>query len=104
MCQICGSEPAWSWTDTHGVAQCFTCGTPHQIYHYENNRRVDKAPEIAVRDECVTFIQQYWDETKSRIPGGHSFPGGQELATRDECWRFGEWWKLNATPALASSS
>ena len=104
MCQICGSEPAWSWTDTHGIAQCFTCGTPYRIYHYENDRRIDKEPELAVRDECVEFVQRYWDETKSRIPGGHSFPGGQELTNDDERKRFSEWWKINAEPSLASSS
>ena len=104
MCQICGLEPVWSWTDTHGVAQCFHCGTPHTILHYEGDRPVEKGPEIAVRDECVPFVKRYWDETKSRIPGGYSFPGGQELTTAEERNQFGEWWQKNAEPALVSSS
>lgn len=101
MCQICGSEPGWSWTDTHGVAQCYVCGTPHVIYHYDGRTRLmDKEPEIAVREECIPLLKRYWEEHKSRIPGGHSFPGGQELTTESERRQFSEWWSANAKPLL----
>lgn len=104
MCQICKQDSSWSWTDTHGVAQCHVCGTPHRIIHYENDKRIDKEPEIAVRDECVPFVQKYWEAKKSRIPGGHSFPGGYELTTDEEQERFADWWETNAEPFLVSST
>lgn len=96
-CEICQTEnPNWSWTDTHGVAQCFTCGTPYQVYHYEGDKRVDKPPELCVLPEYIPVLQAYWLENKRRIPGGHSFPGGQELASQDDRTAFSLWMKLNA--------
>lgn len=65
---------------------------------------MDKEPEIAVLDEYIPFVKRYWDETQSRIPGGYSFPGGQELATPEERDRFGEWWQRNVEPSPVPSS
>ena len=94
-CSICQSQYAFSWTDTHGVAQCFTCGVPYRIYHYEEvdgkSERVDKSPALLIKDEYISVIQQYWRTHHRRVPGGHSIPGGYELATDEEARLFNDW-------------
>lgn len=92
-CLICDQEQVFSWTDTHGVAQC-RCGTPYRIYHYdENDKRIDKGPEIAVTDEAVPVLRAYWSAFKRTIPGGHSFPGGYELASEEDHKAFSDYWE-----------
>lgn len=100
-CEICKTEnPSWSWTDTHGVAQCCKCGTPYQLYHYEEEggakRRVEKPPELLVATEYVPVLQAYWQENGRIIPSGFSFPGGQELASDHDHETFSAWMKDNA--------
>lgn len=91
-CKVCNDDLSFSWTDTHGVGQCFTCGVPYRIFHYdEEHKRVDKPPELAVLEEYISLLIEYWNETQSRIPSGHSFPGGQELASHAERVQFSEW-------------
>lgn len=101
MCDVCSKESSWSWTDTHGIAQCRTCGSPHRIYHYgDGNKRIDREPTLLVSDKALPFVRRYWEETGKRIPGGYSFPGGQELCSEDEQREFYDWWKHNAEPEL----
>ena len=94
-CLICGSTAHFAWTDTHGIAQCFTCGAPYRLYHYEGDgegkRRVDKPPELQISPEYVQPCVGFWRANKRRMPGAHSFPGGQELATCDDCEAFSAW-------------
>lgn len=95
-CEICGNESKmFAWTDTHGVAQCLQCGTPYVLYHYEGEgnerRRIEKEPEIAVRDEWVPLLREYWEKEHRTIPGGHSFPGGQEMASQADEEAFSTW-------------
>lgn len=99
-CEVCGKEnPAFAWTDTHGVAQCYQCGTPYVLYHYEGEgderRRVEREPEITVRAEWIPLLREYWEQTRRIIPGGHSFQGGQELATRADAEAFNTWASAN---------
>jgi hypothetical protein len=100
-CEICKTEnPSWAWTDTHGVAQCWKCGTPYRLYHYEGEgeatKRVEKPPELCVKAEYVPVLQAYWNENQRIIPSGFSFPGGQELASRSDSEAFSAWMKENA--------
>lgn len=91
-CETCESRLCFSWTDTHGVAQCCTCGTPYRIYHYDDNKqRIDKAPESIVSDEWKPRLRTYWGNHHRIIPSGCSCPGGQELASREDHERFNEW-------------
>lgn len=103
-CEVCGNPHSFSWTDTHGVGQCFTCGVPYTIYHYDGDRRLEKPPELAVKPEYVQVLKAYWNETKHRIPGGHSFPGGYELATQEDHAVFREWMGKNAERLLAHNA
>jgi hypothetical protein len=97
-CEICGTEKtSFAWTDTHGVAQCLTCGTPYLLLHYENDVRIEKEPQLLVLWEFVPLLQAYWKTTHCRFPSGHSFPGGQELATREEHILFNEWMEKHNT-------
>lgn len=92
-CLICDrKDPVWSWTDTHGVAQCAMCGTPYRIYHYDaENKPIEKPPEVQIKTEYIAAIRQYWQDHKQRMPSGFSFPGGQELATRQQSEDFYQW-------------
>lgn len=102
-CLVCDERPIWAWTDTHGIAQC-RCGTPYRIFHYdESNKRIEKAPEIVVDPEYIEPLRRYWEETKSTIPSGCSFPGGQERASDEEQERFYAWLKKNG-PARSKDS
>ncbi len=105
VCAICEQPFSFRWSDTHGVAACRTCGLPYRLYHYgENNERLDKPPEIAIRAEWVAVGRQYWQETQQRTfpaafdflrdRGGRSFSG----ATEEECELFNAW--LDAHPDL----
>lgn len=99
-CPICNQRPVFSWTDTHGVAQCGTCGAPWLIYHYEGegaeSKRVDKPPELIVRPEYVQPLRDYRAQTGRMIPSGHSFPGSnQELASDGDQRAFNAWMAAN---------
>ena len=97
-CETCSIEPAsFAWTDTHGIAQCTTCGTPYMLIHYEgeqgspDRRRVKKPAESIVDETWKPILRQYWEECKRIIPSGCSFPGGQELATNADHRAFSDW-------------
>lgn len=99
-CIICDTEnPGLSWTDTHGIAQCVRCGAPYRVFHYdEDKKRVDKPVESIVSEDWVPRLRQYWGEEKRMIPSGCSFPGGQELASREDHERFNAWCEQHAPP------
>lgn len=94
-CEICGTEnPALNWTDTHGVAQCCTCGTPYKILHYDDDgNRVDREPEIMIIQHWVPMTREYWETHKRMIPSGYSFTGNPqyELASSADTKAFYEW-------------
>ena len=95
-CIICGEVPIWSWTDTHGIAQC-RCGAPYRIFHYdENNKRVKKPPETVLGPEWIERCRSYRAETKRTIPSGCSFPGGQELASPEDIVAWNKYWDERA--------
>lgn len=93
-CVVCDKEPVWSWTDTHGIAQC-RCGTPYRLYHYEgegaDSKLVEKPPTCCVMPEWIPLLRRYVADTGKIIPGGHSFPGGQELAQPSDERAFSKW-------------
>ncbi len=97
-CVICDREPLWSWTDTHGIAQC-QCGTPYRLYHYEGEgdqqKRVDKAPECCVMVSWVPLLRRYLEETGHKIPGGHSFAEDYEIAKPADFKAFNDWCAKN---------
>jgi hypothetical protein len=91
-CPVCETEdPPFAWTDTHGIAQCHTCGTPARLFHYEDGKRIDKPAECIVDAVFVSALKVFWSEKRSRIHSGCSFPGGQELATNEECDLMWKW-------------
>lgn len=100
-CVICGAEPSYCWTDTHGVGVCWTCGLPYTIYHYEDDERVEKAPTIAVKEAWLPLAREYWQETHRRVfPGTYDMGtfrsrGGRTYsgATEDEMREFDDWMK-----------
>jgi hypothetical protein len=103
-CAICGTEsPMFSWTDTHGVAQC-KCGTPYTAYHYENGARVDLPPAIAIKPEYVPVLKAYWEQTQRIIHGGFSFDGGYERASNEDARAFYAWMGENAGTIIAGGA
>ena len=95
-CQICDKEnPSFAWTYTYGVAQCLQCGAPYRLYHYVDNKRVDKEPTLEINPKYIPLLRRYYKETKRIMPGGHSFPDGYEVASEDDKEAFYDWMKKN---------
>ena len=98
VCIVCDEAPVFSWTDTHGIAQC-RCGTPYRLYHYEGEgdqkKRVEKEPECVVLDAWVPLLRQYREETKHKIPGGFSFAPEYEVAQPHDFEAFKAWCDKN---------
>jgi hypothetical protein len=100
-CECCGSDLTFQWSDTHGVGVCCHCGLPYTLYHYENDRRVEKAPSIALSDEGLQIAKRYWAEHKRRVfPACYDMGIGRRGvsysgATPGDCEAFGEWYEAN---------
>lgn len=90
-CAVCEKRLVFSWTDTHGIAQCCSCGVPYTLYHYENDKRVNKPSECLVLPEWIPLLRRYISDTGHLIPSNCSFPGGQELAQPADFHAFNEW-------------
>lgn len=107
ICETCDTKDmSFAWTDTHGIAQCTTCGTPYRLLHYEgegnDRKRVEKPPENIVDDEYKDVLRRYWSETHRVIPSGCSFPGGYELATLEDCDSFNKWMDAHMKDCMKS--
>jgi hypothetical protein len=107
-CAVCGEAPSFEWCDYHGVAQHRPCGAPYRLYHYENEKRVDKAPELLISSAYLDAVRRYWAETRRAMPGGHSFghrgdSGAQEMATRDDAEAFYAWIEANGPDAMLAA-
>lgn len=90
-CPVCDDPaPVLAWTDTHGIAQC-RCGAPFRLYHYEGDKPVNKQPECCVRGAWIPLLRRYRADTGRVIPGGYSFPGGQERASAADFDAFNAW-------------
>ena len=93
-CTICNTEdPQWAWTDTHGIAQCWTCGAPYRLYHYEGDppRRIEKPPTLLLKDEYIELCQRFHRETGYKMPGGFSFSQDYERASTVDRRAFNDW-------------
>ena len=106
-CEICGNELSFSWTDTHGVGQCTTCGSPYRMYHYDEDKKlIEKPPELQVKKEWIPVFRKYWNEFKRVMPSGFSFPQSYgtryELATHDDEEVFFRWLEKQNPERLAS--
>jgi hypothetical protein len=73
-CECCGESLSFTWSDTHGVGCCHTCGLPYTLYHYEGDKRVEKPPAVAIKPEWVSVGKAYWDEKRMRV-----FPGCYDM-------------------------
>lgn len=86
-CVVCDTEsPSFAWTDSHGIAQCRTCGAPYRIYHYEDGKRVEKPPECLINDESLDLFRACWAACKSPMSAvwlSLSFPGGYDDVAGD---------------------
>lgn len=94
-CLVFDQVPRFSWTDTHGVAQCGNCGAPYRLYHYENDVPVDRPAQCLLTD--VPLLRRAWSETGARLSArmmGMSFCDRYDVASDDERDRMVEW--LNA--------
>lgn len=97
-CECCGDRLTFQWSDTHGVGACVQCGLPYTIYHYEDDKRVEKPPSVAVTPRGVEIAKEYWGETKRRVfpavydmgvgRNGYSYSG----ASAEDCRLFNEWY------------
>lgn len=97
-CSICGTEPHFRWTDTHGIGACLQCGAPYRLYHYdENQQRVDKEPELLILPEWLPLTKQYWNETHRNVaPGCFNFPGSSyEVASKEDFEENEKWFEAH---------
>lgn len=108
-CELCEKDFSFRWTDSHGVGVCTSCGTPYTIYHYEDDKRVEKPPEIALKPSGVELAKRYWLEHKRRV-----FPGAFDMgilrsrgdrtysgATDDDMRAWDDWYAANVPQAKA---
>jgi hypothetical protein len=93
VCEVCGKEAVFRWTDTHGIGACSNCGLPYTLYHYVDNKRVERPPECAVRQEWIPHLRRYWNEThRNCYPGAYNFPGSSyEVASAEDFEVFNDW-------------
>jgi hypothetical protein len=98
VCQVCDADRVlWAWTDSHGVAQCSMCGAPYRLFHYDGEgnerRRVEKPPELLVDAEAARRCFVATGAKLSAVGLHLSFPGGYDVASRDDIRKVSEWWK-----------
>jgi len=80
-CKLCEKDLHFRWTDTHGVAVCDNCGLPYTVYHYKDDKPVDKPPEVAIKESWIPLGKKYWNEHHQMV-----FPASYDmgiLASRD---------------------
>lgn len=94
LCLVCDRDFAFAWTDTHGVGQCTTCGAPYRIYHYENDKRVEKPPLFVLADAMIAALRKFHADTRARLSAqsmGLSFPGGFDIARQEDADALERW-------------
>jgi hypothetical protein len=99
ICAVCDQAYRWAWTDTHGVAQCVTCGAPYRLYHYEHDARVELPPSCLFAEQAP-FWRRCWSETGQRFSAGWlglSFGGGYDIASPANRQAVHAWWLANKT-------
>jgi predicted nucleic acid-binding Zn-ribbon protein len=110
-CAICGEEPRFRWTDYHGIAACKRCGATYLLYHYENDKRVDREPELTIDEAWVPLFKRYWEENQRNCnPGAFNMPGSSyEVASREDFEVHRAWfeahrseWPVEASAEAAS--
>lgn len=100
-CVCCDNDLTFQWSDTHGVGVCITCGMPHTIYHYEDDKRVDKPPTPGLSAVGIEIAKRYWREERARVfPAAYDMGIGRNDrsysgATREDCEKFGAWYKAH---------
>ena len=95
-CIVCDNPLVGSWTDYHGEIECYSCGTPYMILHYdENKNRIEKPPECGATDHAIEGLKRYWAETKRRAPGGTFMGRYQGVANAEDIAAWKEWNKRN---------
>ena len=97
ICAVCQHAYGFRWTDTHGIGACVHCGAPYRLYHYENDQRVERPPELMLAAWFVPFARRYWAEHHRNCdPGAYNFPGSSyEVATHADFAAFGDWVNQN---------
>ena len=92
-CEICDESLLCRWTDTHGIGACLKCGAPYRIYHYENDRRIEKPPKIQFTPKWTLIAKRYWKEVGHNcLPGAYNFLGSSyEVATEEDFNIFNAW-------------
>jgi len=110
-CLVCDRPMSVAWTDTHGVAQCLACGAPYRIIHYEGEgegrHRVERDPEILLNEERLPTIRRCFTETKARMSAVGlqlSFPGGYDVASREDMEAIAAWWSRPSPPLTQDKS
>jgi hypothetical protein len=89
VCQICDTGLRMSWTDYHGEAVCQMCGTPYQVFQYdENNNRIDAPPAINIKDDYVPKLREYWQKFRRNMGLG-TYLGAKPR--QDDFNAFHEW-------------
>lgn len=62
LCQVCGENAGFNWSDLHGEGMCNRCGIPYNLK--------EKPFKININDEWVPVFKKYWKETQDYIGAG----------------------------------
>jgi hypothetical protein len=97
MCEVCGEDFEFRWCDCHGIAACLTCGAPYRLLHYDGDERVEKPPELLLKDGWLEPMQQYWEDAGRNIAPGAFMMGrsAYDPATEEDYRAFDAWCEEN---------
>ncbi len=109
-CDVCGERLVFQWSDTHGVGVCCHCLAPYNIYQYENDKRVDGPPTLALTEQGKALALRYWQETNRKVfPGTYDMGIGRNGctysgATGEDIRHFNAWYARQPEAAQAEAA
>ena len=88
-CCVCDRGLSIKWSDYHGEGVCVFCGTPYQVYHYNDSGRIQGAlPMFALRSDMYNPLVEYWNETSEYMGLGMYFGRHPH---REQVEKFYDW-------------
>lgn len=71
-CIVCGASPmTFQWSDYSGEGMCTRCGCAYQLKWGSEEQQIEgKYPYLNVKEDFISILREYWEETKSFVCHG----------------------------------